>query len=44
VSGVQQAAGKYITADAIGERIHIVCITAGTWDALYHQGTFTAEA
>jgi len=43
-TGVQQAAGKYITADAIGERIHIVCITAGTWDALYHQGTFTAEA
>lgn len=42
-TGVQQAAGKYITADAIGERIHIVCITAGTWDVLYHQGTFTAE-
>jgi hypothetical protein len=43
-TGVQQAAGKYITADAIGERIHIVCITAGTWDVLYHQGTWTVEA
>lgn len=43
-TGVQQAAGKYITADAIGERIHIICITAGTWDALYHAGTWTVEA
>lgn len=43
-TGVQQAAGKYITADAIGEGIHIVCVTAGTWDALYHQGTWTVEA
>jgi hypothetical protein len=42
-TGVQQAAGKYITADAIGERIHLVCITAGTWDALYSAGTWTVE-
>lgn len=42
-TGVQQAAGKYIVADAIGERIHLVCVTAGTWDAISHQGTFTAE-
>jgi hypothetical protein len=31
-SGVQQAAGKYITADAVGESAHYVCTTAGTWD------------
>lgn len=43
-SGVQQAAGKYIVADAVGERIHIACLTAGTWDAISHAGTFTAEA
>jgi len=43
-TGVQQAAGKYITADAIGERIHLVCISAGTWDALSHAGTWTVEA
>lgn len=43
-TGVQQAAGKYIVADAIGERIHIVCITAGTWDAISYAGTWTAEA
>lgn len=42
-TGVQQAAGKYIVADAIGERIHLVCLTAGTWDALSHAGTWTAE-
>lgn len=43
-TGVQQAAGKYIVADAVGERIHLVCLTAGTWDALSHAGTWTAEA
>ena len=43
-TGVQQAAGKYIVADAIGERISIICLTAGTWDVLFHQGTFTVEA
>ncbi|MBE7497082.1 MAG: hypothetical protein HS117_19245 [Verrucomicrobiaceae bacterium] len=42
-TGVQQAAGKYIVADAVGERIHIICITAGTWDAISHAGTWTAE-
>lgn len=42
-TGVQQAAGKHIWADAIGERIDIVCITAGTWDAISHAGTWTAE-
>jgi len=43
-TGVQQAAGKYITADAIGERIHLICVTAGTWDAISHAGTWTVEA
>ncbi len=31
-SGVQQAAGKYVTADAIGESATYVCLIAGTWD------------
>jgi len=43
-TGVQQVAGKYIGADAIGERIHLVCLTAGTWDAVSHAGTWTAES
>jgi hypothetical protein len=43
-TGVQSAAGKYITADAIGERVHIACVSAGTWDVISHNGTWTAEA
>ena len=44
-SGVQQAAGKYITADAVGESVILVCTVAGTWDALGPiDGTWTAEA
>lgn len=42
-SGVQQAAGKYITADAAGEYVHIVCVTAGTWSTLDYRGTWGVE-
>lgn len=43
-SGVQGAAGKYLTADAVGERVQLVCFTAGTWDVIDYSGTWTAEA
>jgi hypothetical protein len=43
-SGVQGAAGKYLTADAVGEKVHLVCLTAGTWDVEHYSGTWTAEA
>jgi hypothetical protein len=43
-TGAQQAAGKYIWADALGERIHIACLEEGKWDAIHHAGTWTAEA
>ena len=43
-TGVQQAAGKYITANAVGENIHLICTTAGTWCAISFAGTWTAEA
>lgn len=43
-SGVQQAAGKYVGADAVGERLHIVCVTAGTWDVVSYAGTWTVES
>ncbi|HPW22172.1 MAG TPA: hypothetical protein PLE61_15335 [Vicinamibacterales bacterium] len=39
----QQAAGKYITADAVGEYVHLVCITAGTWDVLDYFGTWGVQ-
>lgn len=42
-SGAQQAAGKYITADAAGEYVHIVCITAGQWETLNYRGTWGVE-
>jgi hypothetical protein len=44
-SGVQQAAGKYITADALGESATYVCIVKGTWDYVGPiDGTWTVEA
>lgn len=43
-SGVQGAAGKYLTADAIGEKVQLVCVSAGTWDVVHYSGTWTAEA
>lgn len=43
-TGVQQAAGKYITANAIGERISIECVKAGEWDTFDPIGTWTAES
>lgn len=42
-SGVQQAAGKYISADAVGEFVHIACVKAGQWETLGYRGTWTVE-
>lgn len=42
-TGVQQAAGKYITANAIGERISVECVKAGEWDTKNGVGTWEAE-
>jgi hypothetical protein len=41
-TGVQQAAGAYITANAIGERITVECVKAGEWDTSEDVGTWTA--
>jgi len=43
-TGVQGAAGKYLTANALAETVELVCLTVGTWDAVNFQGTWTAEA
>jgi len=43
-TGVQQAAGKYITANADGERITVECVKAGEWQTSDPIGTWTAEA
>ena len=42
-SGVQQAAGKYIEADAVGEYVHIACVKAGQWETLDYRGTWGVE-
>lgn len=43
-TGAQSAAGKYITANAIGEFCRIVCFTAGQWEVPLWGGTWTAES
>lgn len=43
-TGVQQAAGKYIWADALAESVELVCLSKGTWDVVNFQGTWTVEA
>ena len=43
-SGAQSAAGKYITADAVGEYVEIFCAVAGDWNVVSYIGTWTAEA
>lgn len=43
-TGVPGAAGKYLTANAIGETVELVCCNAGTWGVFGFTGTWTAEA
>lgn len=43
-TGAQSAAGKYITANAAGEGVHIRCTKAGQWSVVSYIGTWTAEA
>ena len=43
-TGVPGAAGKYLTANAIGESVHLVCCTAGSWAVFGFTGTWAAEA
>lgn len=43
-TGVQAAAGKYISADAVGEWVKVRCLKAGKWTVQGYAGTWTAEA
>lgn len=41
-SGVQGTAGQYLSGDAVGESVELICIVAGTWDAIGPiDGTWT---
>jgi hypothetical protein len=42
-TGVAGAAGKYLTANAVGENVEIACLIAGTWGVLNYIGTWAAE-
>lgn len=44
IDGTQQTAGKYITANAIGELCTLECVIAGQWEQTNALGTWTAEA
>jgi hypothetical protein len=41
-SGAAQAAGAYLTANAIGETVEIACCESGTWAVFGFTGTWTA--
>ena len=43
-TGVQGAAGKYLTANAAGETLEISCVTTGEWVVATYTGDWTAEA
>lgn len=43
-TGVQGAAGKYLTANADGETVDIECTKAGQWSVFGFTGTWTSEA
>lgn len=41
-TGAQSAAGAYITANAVGEWVTLICLVDGTWDVAGYNGTWTA--
>lgn len=41
-TGVNQTGGAYLTANAIGESLHIACFETGVWSVLSYIGTWTA--
>lgn len=43
-TGVQGAGGKYLTANAVGEWVKLVCVTAGDWTVEGYFGTWDAES
>jgi hypothetical protein len=42
-SGAQGAAGKYLTADAVGEWVRLLCVKAGQWQVIGYAGTWAHE-
>ena len=42
-TGVQGGAGKYLTADAVGEWVKLVCVKTGQWQVEGYFGTWAHE-
>lgn len=42
-SGAQGAAGKYLTADAVGEWVRLLCVKTGQWQVAGYLGTWAHE-
>lgn len=42
-SGAQGAAGKYLTADAVGEWVRLLCVKTGQWQVAGYAGTWAHE-
>ena len=42
-TGAQGGAGKYLSADAVGEWVRLLCVKAGQWQVAGYAGTWTAE-
>lgn len=43
IAGAQQVGGKYVTANAVGEFVELLCVKAGQWDDVSARGTWTAQ-
>lgn len=41
-TGVNQTGGAYLTANAVGESLHIACFETGVWSVIASVGTWTA--
>ena len=41
-TGVGQTGGNYLTANAVGESVHIACYEAGVWTTVSYVGTWTS--
>lgn len=42
-SGAQGAQGKYLTADAVGEWVRLLCVKTGQWQVAGYHGTWAHE-
>ncbi len=42
-TGAQGGAGKYLTANAVGEWVRLLCVKAGQWQVTGYLGTWEAE-